>query len=186
MGQDKNFLRVEGQALLSRVCRACVQLGPTWVVARQGQKLPELHGALRVADELFGSLGGPLVGIASGLGVLAASGIERAMICAGDDVGLSIEGLRTRALALMDLEGEKAEVVGVCLVAQGRRQPLACAVRVPPALARARELLARGEVRARTWAEDFLLLEGAAFGEVYDLDTPAELEAFTKSRSEDS
>jgi molybdopterin-guanine dinucleotide biosynthesis protein A len=182
MGEDKNFVLLGEDTLLGRVCRVCVPLGPTFVVGRPGQALPDLHGAVRVDDADFGAdRGGPLVGIATGLSRLESEGIEIALIASSDDASVGVGGLLARLAALREAG---PGVVGVCVRFEERRQPLAAAVRVEGAAALARDLLAAGEVRARMWAADFVELSEARYGEVRDVDTPAELAALRKSRSE--
>jgi len=183
MGADKNFLQVDGEPMLSRACRVCMEVAPTWVVGRSDQLMPELHGASRLADAEYGELGGPLVGIATGLTELGRRGAKFALVCAGDDVAFGAAALRARVLAL---RASDPDCAGVCVEAQGRAQPLASAVRVELAGARAQALLEAGEARARIWAEDFEALMGERYGEVRDLDTPADVEARAKSSSERS
>ena len=50
MGRDKNFVEIDGEALLSRVCRRCAAFAPVWVVARAGQELPAIGAARRLAS----------------------------------------------------------------------------------------------------------------------------------------
>jgi molybdopterin-guanine dinucleotide biosynthesis protein A len=173
MGRDKNFVEIEGEALLTRVCRRCATFAPVWVVARPGQRLPAIGAAARVQDELRGDgLAGPLLGIASGLGELQRRGIELALIAGCDDVAVEGPALRARLDVLLAAPG----VTGACLQSEGFVQPLSAAVRVDPALARARQLLDAGNTRASAWAANFEKIDDPAAGRVWDLDTPEQLQ----------
>jgi molybdopterin-guanine dinucleotide biosynthesis protein A len=180
MGRDKNFISLEGEPLLTRVCRRASELGPVWVVARAQQELPDLAGATRVPDEeREDGLAGPLLGIASGLAVMHEAGVELAAIVGSDDAGLESAMLRARLAQLEQLP----KIEGVCLESEGFVQPLASAVRVAPALQRARDLLAAGQARASLWAGEFRRLQGAAVGAVWDLDTPAQLREWREQQT---
>ena len=182
MGRDKNFIELDGEPLLTRVCRKAGAVGPIWVVARADQALPELAGATRVADECReDGLAGPLLGIASGLAVMKNAGVEIAAIVGSDDAGLDGPMLRARIERLDSLP----EVEGICLESEGFVQPLASVVRVLPALRRARALLSLGQARASVWAEEFRRFGGAALGAVWDLDTPAQLREWQEAHAED-
>ena len=76
MGRPKPWLPWRGQPLLAHLVElvASVCNHPIVVVGAAGQELPPLHpSAVRVDDPSEYEEGGPLVGLFTGLGVLALS-----------------------------------------------------------------------------------------------------------------
>jgi molybdopterin-guanine dinucleotide biosynthesis protein A len=135
MGRDKASLAFGDETLLLRVLRLVREVASDVVlVAREGQLLP--GGLAAVRDPAEGL--GPLAGIAAGLG--AVSG-ERAFVAACD-MPLLRPALARRLLEL-------SRGFDACVpVIEGFAVPT-CAVYAKAAAARARELVARRELRPK-------------------------------------
>jgi molybdopterin-guanine dinucleotide biosynthesis protein A len=81
MGRDKAALPFGGDSLLSRVVGIVARVvDEVWIVAREGQTLPEIPSGCRVARDPREGLG-PLAGLAAGL---AAMKSERAFLTSCD------------------------------------------------------------------------------------------------------
>lgn len=142
----------QGQPLLAHLVElvASVCNHPVVVVGAPGQDLPPLHpAAVRVDDpEEFGD-GGPLVGLFAGLGVLAAHHTDIAFLGACDNLFLTADHLRLLFASLVAEPG-LGGILPVDAPPSGEAtdphfpHPLASAVRVAPAHAAAREVLAKG------------------------------------------
>lgn len=141
MGEDKAWLPVAGVPCLRRVAEAVAGPCPALVIsARPNQRLPELPpGCVRVDDPQVDA--GPLVGLGLGLDHLAEAGVELAYLTSCDAAALSPEHV---AFMLEGLRARPERAAWVPVDAEGRRHPLAAAVRVPIIAARVRGLLASG------------------------------------------
>ncbi len=152
MGEPKAWLQWRGRPLLTHIVEvvASVCNHPIVVVGVPGMEFPPLHpAAVRVDDPTELEQGGPLVGLFAGLGVLAAHHTDIAYLGACDNVFLTADYLRL----LFDNLVAEPGLTGILPVdapASGEAtdrhypHPLASAVRVAPAHAAAREVLARG------------------------------------------
>ncbi|WP_420108869.1 molybdenum cofactor guanylyltransferase [Mycolicibacter arupensis] len=148
MGHDKATLTVPGrfngltlvEHLVAVVARNC---GPVFVVAAQGQVLPELAAQV-LRDEVPGL--GPLPAIGLGLRAAARQGALRAFVCAVDMPFLTTE--------LIDQLGEESSQSGadVVLPAAGRDHYLAGVYRTALA-ATVDALVAAGERRVGALVE---------------------------------
>lgn len=152
MGQPKPWLPWRGQPLLTHLVElvASVCNHPIVVVGAAGQELPPLHpSAVRVDDPSEYEQGGPLVGLFTGLGVLAAHRTDIAFLGACDNLFLTADHLRL-LFATLVAEPGLGGILPVEAPASGEAtdrhfpHPLASAVRVAPAHTAAREVLARG------------------------------------------
>lgn len=153
MGRDKAWLELGGQALLLHVIDRLAPVCERIVVAGAvDQPLPELpDGVARVDDPPALHGRGPLVGVVVGLEALAQAGIELAYLSSCDAAALSSAHVRfmlDRLAAMPDAEA---------LVPRDEHglHPLAIALRVEPALARARTMLANDRRRLLEWVADW-------------------------------
>ena len=119
-------------------------------VGAPGLELPPLHpAAVRVDDPTELDQGGPLVGLFTGLGVLAAHHTDIAFLGACDNLFVTADYLRLLFATLRDEPGLGGILPGAA-PASGEAtdrhfpHPLASAVRVAPAHAAARDVLAKG------------------------------------------
>ncbi len=145
MGQAKAWLEIGGRPLLvhviDRIAPACERIV---VAAAPGQRIPELPaGVVRVDDpeRLHGR--GPLVGVLVGLERLADDGVEIAYLSSCDAVALTTAHVRF----MLDRLAGEAEAEGLVPRAAHTLHPLAAALRVGPALARARSMVANDRRR---------------------------------------
>ncbi len=152
MGSPKAWLQWQGKPLLSHLVEllASVCNHPVVVVGAPGQELPPLHpSAVRVDDPAEFEHGGPLVGLFAGLGVLAAHHTDIAYLGACDNLFLTTDHVHM-LFATLVAEPTLGGVLPVDTPASGEAtdrhypHPLASAVRVAPAHAAAREVLAKG------------------------------------------
>ncbi|MFV8755493.1 molybdenum cofactor guanylyltransferase [Nannocystaceae bacterium ST9] len=151
MGRDKAWLELEGRPLLlhviDRLAPVCERIV---VVAAPGQNLPDLPaGVARVDDPPALHGRGPLIGVSVGLEALARAGVELAYLSGCDAAALSDEHVRFM------LERLAAAPEADALVprdAQGLH-PLASALRVEPAWARARAMVGDDRRRLFEWVE---------------------------------
>ncbi len=152
MGQPKAWLPWQGRPLLSHIVEivASVCNHPIVVVGVAGQSLPPLHPqAVRVDDPSEHEQGGPLIGLFTGLSVLAAHRTELAFLGACDNVFLTADFLRLLFHGLAN-EPQLGGLLPVDTPASGEAtehhfpHPLASAVRVAPAHAAARDVMAKG------------------------------------------
>lgn len=155
MGNDKAWLPWRGRPLLTHVVDVAMSVcnHPVVVVAAAGQELPPLHPAsVRIDDPPEWDHAGPLVGLFTGLGVLAAHQTELAYIGACDNVFLTADYLRLLFASLLEEPG-LGGILPVDTPASGAAtdrhfpHPLAGAVRVAAAYAATREVLAKGGSR---------------------------------------
>ncbi|NVB40951.1 NTP transferase domain-containing protein [Pseudenhygromyxa sp. WMMC2535] len=157
MGRDKAWLALDGQPLLARIAGVLApRCAPIVVSAAPGQRLPMSADIelLRVDDPQVDA--GPLVGAVAGLERLAAAGAAQAYLSSCDAAALA--GVHVDfMLAALAARADAPALIPVD--AEGRRHPLAAAVRVEPILARGRALLAAGEARLQS-----LLAEAATIG----------------------
>ena len=152
MGSPKAWLAWHGRPLLSHLVDLLVSVcdHPVVVVGAPGQDLPPLHPtAVRIDDPEEFEHGGPLVGLFAGLGVLAAHHTDIAFLGACDNLFLTADYLRLLFDSLVAEPG-LGGILPVDTPASGEAtdrhypHPLASAVRVAPAHAAAREVLAKG------------------------------------------
>lgn len=159
MGRDKAWLELDGVPLLRHVVEQAASVCELVVVAAApGQALPELPPRVRRVDDppaLHGR--GPLAGLVAGLHALEHAGIELAALSSCDAIGLAPAHLHF-VLAQLDA---RPEVIGVVPSEGERLHPLAGAVRVGPALARAHALLDAGEARLSAWASPFARIDAS-------------------------
>ncbi|MBA3545628.1 MAG: NTP transferase domain-containing protein [Nannocystis sp.] len=155
MGQPKAWLPWRGKPLLTHIVDvvASVCNHPIVVVGVPGMEFPPLHpSAVRVDDPTEFEQGGPLVGLFTGLGVLAAHQTDIAYLGACDNLFLTPDYLRLLLDSLVAEPG-LAGILPVDAPASGEStdrhypHPLASAVRVAAAHAAAREVLAKGGSR---------------------------------------
>lgn len=173
MGRSKAELPVEGTTLLEWIVR---RLGPSFAETLvAGAAAPA--GARAVTDRVTD--GGPLAGVVS---ALAAARTPHVFVLACDVPRASA---RLASLLLERAAGHGAAVPRV----GGRVQP-ACAVYAAASAAAIARLFDGGERRllraldvidVRFVGEDELAAYGVAAGELADLDTPADYEAFLAS-----
>lgn len=159
MGRDKATLtvagRFDGRTLVEQLVSVLAQrCHPIFVVAAQGQSLPELSAQL-LRDEVPGL--GPLPAVGRGLRAAAAAGAERAFVCAVDMPFLTPE--------LVDQVADPARVADIVLPRAGRDHYLAGVYRT--ALAETVDaLVAAGERRVGALVERVevrrIVLEDAA------------------------
>jgi molybdopterin-guanine dinucleotide biosynthesis protein A len=136
MGRDKAALPFGDESLLSRVARIVAGVvDEVWIVAREGQTLPEIPGGYQVARDPREGLG-PLAGLVTGL---AAMKSERAFLTSCD-VPLLRPAYVHGLLALS--RGHPAAVP----VVDGRHM-VTSAVYARELLPRARQLLERRRLR---------------------------------------
>ncbi len=137
MGQSKALLLFDGEALLSRVCRAVSgSVDRIVVVCSQNQELPKLpEGCVCVTDDLPDA--GPLAGLKTGLDVLGDSG-GYTFVCGCDHPFLTTAFISD----LLSSSGGTEAVV----VRTDRPQPL-CAWYRNVALHQVAGMLASGERR---------------------------------------
>lgn len=152
MGSPKAWLEWRGKPLLAHIVDivASVCDHPVVVVGVPGLELPPLHpAAVRVDDPTEFDQGGPLVGLFTGLGVLAAHQTDIAFLGACDNLFLTADYLRLLFATLREEPG-LGGILPVDAPASGEAtdrhfpHPLASAVRVAPAHAAARDVLAKG------------------------------------------
>jgi molybdopterin-guanine dinucleotide biosynthesis protein A len=138
MGQPKEWLPIDGQAMLVRVVqRVAAAAGPVVVAARPGQSLPELPpGVLIVGDETPDH--GPLAGLIAGLAALTGR-CEAAFVTGCDHPWLAPAFIHA-------LHGRLGDHDAVALMADGRPMPLPAVYRLSVVPA-ARELLSQGQLR---------------------------------------
>ncbi len=142
MGRDKATMpHPAGGAMVQRVVAVLAQrCEPVFVVAAQGQVLPDLGAAQVLRDVLSGA--GPLPATGLGLAAAAAAGRRRAFVCAVDMPALEVD-------VIDELAGRWGADSDVVLAWDGRDHYLAALYRT--ALARRIEaLVARGERRMRS------------------------------------
>jgi molybdopterin-guanine dinucleotide biosynthesis protein A len=153
MGRDKAWLELDGRPLLLHVIdRLAPVCGRILVVGAPDQRLPELPTSVTRVDDppaLHGR--GPLVGVRIGLEALADTGIELAYLSSCDAAALTSAHVRfmlERLAAMPDADA---------LVPRDDHglHPLALALRVAPALARARSMLANDRRRLLEWVADW-------------------------------
>jgi molybdenum cofactor guanylyltransferase len=83
MGRDKAVFPYDGTTLVERVVSVVSpRCSPVFVIAAQGQALPDLHGAEILRDEVRGL--GPLLATGRGLRAARDAGSELAFVCAVD------------------------------------------------------------------------------------------------------
>ncbi len=175
MGRDKAKLMLGGQTLLQRVIVTMQQLFPEVIVSVR-QPRPEIH-LPQVCDEQAGEGpqgGGPLAGLAAGLGHIAT---PWAFVVACD-----MPFIEPAMIAL--LAGYRSGYQGVVPVVQGHQQPLA-AFYAADCLGVLRAHLARGgknslravldQLRVRYVDEPELLHADPALRSFCDLDTPQDV-----------
>ncbi|MGI5125178.1 molybdenum cofactor guanylyltransferase [Pseudonocardia sp. CA-107938] len=140
MGTAKAALEWHGSTLLARVTGLLLRAvaGPVVVARAPGQPLPQLPGAVEVVDDPDEGLG-PMHGIASGLGAVAAR-TARAFVCSTDLPLLHPAFVR----AVLARLGPGVDVV--MPQALGHPQPLAAAYRTA-IVGHLHGLLAAGRVR---------------------------------------
>jgi molybdopterin-guanine dinucleotide biosynthesis protein A len=139
MGRDKAFLDFGGEPLLARVARRVRDFADDVVlVAREGQALPAGFEAVRDPAEGLG----PLAGIAVGLGAVRG---EHALVVACD--------MPLLQAALARRLYELSQGVEACVPVVGGYPVPTCAVYARSAAGRARELVARRELRPRAFLE---------------------------------
>lgn len=143
MGRDKAHVVIDGEPLVTRVCRAVTAAcDPVVLVAAPDQGLPDLPGVRTVHDAV--SFEGPLRGAWTGLSALAPTDAGRALLTGVDAVCITPELIR--ALARL---GD-----GSVAVADGDRlHLLPVMVALPEARRAAARLLAAGELRLRALVE---------------------------------
>jgi molybdopterin-guanine dinucleotide biosynthesis protein A len=173
MGRDKSTLPFGDETLLERVVRlVSSRVDEVWLVAREGQRLPDL--GLPVARDPADGLG-PLAGVVAGLRAIAA---ERAFAIACDTPLLEPD-LVPHLLALS--RGHRAAIP----FARGFYVPTA-AVYAKSILPAAEALLARGELRprllasepgVRTVSEEEIAAVDPQLHSLRDCDTPEEYRA---------
>jgi molybdopterin-guanine dinucleotide biosynthesis protein A len=155
MGSPKAWLQWRGKPLLTHITEvvASVCNHPVVVVGAAGQRLPPLPPtAIRIDDPPEFDHAGPLVGLFTGLGVLAAHHTDVAFLGACDNLFLTADYLRLLFATLRE-EPSLTGILPVDAPASGEStdrhfpHPLAGAVRVAPAHAAAREVLAKGGSR---------------------------------------
>lgn len=153
MGRDKAWLELHGRPLLLHVLARIPPICERIVVAAApGQVLPELPpGVTRVDDppELHGR--GPLVGVMIGLEALADAGIELAYLSSCDAAALSPDHVRF----MLDRLAGSPSAAALVPRDEHTLHPLAAALRVIPALARARTMVANDRRRLLEWAESW-------------------------------
>lgn len=156
MGLAKPWLDVGGKPLLTVVTGA-VRVHCTFVVVvgRAGEPLPPLPAdVVRVDDPPDRTSGGPLAGLTVGLDALRAAGIDVAY-CSSCDAALVSPEHVAFMLAALEAADPSPALLPVADGPNGPRPaPLASAVRVAPALAAARRLLATGERRLLSLFDD--------------------------------
>lgn len=146
MGRDKAWLKLGDQTLTERMISLLAPVvDVVVVVGRSDQELPELPSAVERVDDDPRWGEGPLVGLAAGLRRLAELDVELAFCCSVDGVFLDRAHVEWALVQARD---------GAWLPeteTDGRRvpHPLAGALPVKPAAARAPELLAVGERSAK-------------------------------------
>jgi molybdopterin-guanine dinucleotide biosynthesis protein A len=150
MGRDKAWLALHGRPLLLHVLDRITPICERVVVAgAPGQSLPDLPpGVTRVDDppELHGR--GPLIGIVIGLEALADAGIELAYLSSCDAALLSSDHVRF----MLDRLAATPHADALVPADEHTLHPLAAALRVAPALARARSMVANDRRRLLEWA----------------------------------
>ncbi|MCA9651001.1 MAG: NTP transferase domain-containing protein [Myxococcales bacterium] len=152
MGRDKAWLPVGDEPALGRVVRVGLEAGlEVVVVGSRGQALPTLApGVTRVDDPVERAFEGPLSGLAVGLALLRARGVELVAAASCDALLMGPEHLRFVLDALA--RSDRAALVPVDPPGPdgaGRMHPLCAAMRVAEADARARALLEAGRRAAR-------------------------------------
>ena len=163
MGRDKAWLELGGRPLLVHVIES---LAPVCdrivVVAAPGQVLPALGPGVERADDpprLHGR--GPLVGVLVGLEQLARAGVELAYLSSCDAVGLTRAHVRFMLARLAALP----DAAGLVPRDADTLHPLASALRVEPALARARALLEGDRRRLMELVEGWPTIDAASLPE---------------------
>ena len=155
MGQPKAWLPWRGKPLLAHIVDVVASVcdHPIVVVGVPGMEFPPLHpAAVRVDGPTGFEQGGPLVGLFTGLGVLAVHHTDIAYLGACDNLFLTPDYLRLLFDSLVAEPG-LAGILPVDAPASGEAtdrhypHPLASAVRVAPAHAAARDVLTRGGSR---------------------------------------
>jgi molybdopterin-guanine dinucleotide biosynthesis protein A len=150
MGRPKEWLPIGGAVLLQRVVRTLHEVvSPVVVAARRGQALPELPGDVMVVHDAVEDYG-PLAGIAAGLEALESRNtdckLRVAMVVSCDHPFLS--------RAVVEELIESLGVHRAVIVGDGERlYPLLGVYRLDTH-AILGELIARGEHRARRFAEE--------------------------------
>lgn len=186
MGRDKNWLRraPEGPTQLETVIAPLTDAAiPTWVVARPGQVLPPLPASCQRVDDRDSMGAGPLCALGDLLEALVETPPLPAwlLLIASDEQRLSAAVLRRRLAHLERLDATN----WACLLvdAEGRRQPLASAVRPSMALERVRRHLDGGSRALLPLFDDsgVATASPADFGESEDADTPAQWAARPRS-----
>jgi molybdopterin-guanine dinucleotide biosynthesis protein A len=149
MGRDKAWLELDGRPLLLHVIdRLAVVCERIVVAAAEGQRLPELPaGVVRVDDPPTLHGRGPLIGVWTGLEVLAQAGVELAYLSSCDAAMLSAVHVRF----MLERLASSPEDEGLVPRDEQGLHPLSAAVRVEPALARARSMVADDRRRLLDW-----------------------------------
>jgi molybdopterin-guanine dinucleotide biosynthesis protein A len=145
MGRDKAWLEFGGRPLLVHVLAIVAErCRPIVVAARAGQSLPPLeHSAVERIDDAI-AVGGPLVGIISGLTKLSELGVEHAYLNSCDAAGITTAHV---GFMLDSLRSAPTMVALVPCDVDGLAHPLASAVVVDAMLTRATVQLSRQDLR---------------------------------------
>jgi molybdopterin-guanine dinucleotide biosynthesis protein A len=146
MGRDKAWLELDGRPLLAWVVeRLAIRCAPIVIAGHESRALPDIPGTTRIDDPPGAA--GPLVGVHAALSWLEARGSTRAYLSSCDAAGLSDAHVE-RMLA--ELERFPSAIAAVPIEPDGRRHPLAAALRVSPMRARAAAQLVAGDGRLQT------------------------------------